>query len=164
MPSSKNHKLGVFASEEFELVEGTGPVFAEKARERAVGEELSAGLARGAIVGFVGGITDALDFCVAARAGLLVAAVNGHAFTKSGDVLGEFSGGFDTQALGPAGERSASGCEEALDFRRGEFLGERERRKFRFEQDFIGIGVADAAEEPGVGEGTLERVVRGEKN
>src|SRR6266849_1286524 len=156
--------LGVFASEEFELVEGAWPIFAAKAREGAIGVEFSAGLARGAIVGFVGGVTDALDFCVAARAGLFVAAVHGHAFAKGGDVLGEFAGGFGTQALGPAGERSASGGEEALDFRRGELLRERERGKFRFEQNLVGIGIADAAEEARIGKSTLESVVRGEKD
>ena len=154
----------MFASEEFELVEGARPIFAEKARESAVGEELSAGLACEAIVGFVGSVTDALNFCVTARAGLFVAAVDGHAFAKGGHVFGEFSGSFGAQALGPTGERGACGGEEAPNFRHGELLGERERGKFRFEQNFVGIGVADAAEKAGVGEGALERVVRGEKD
>jgi hypothetical protein len=156
--------LGVFASEEFELLEGARPIFPEKARKGAVGEELPSGLACGAIVGFVGGVTDALDFRVAARARLFVTAVDGHAFAKSGDVFGESAGSFGTQPVGPAGERVTRGREKALDFRRGKLLGERERGKFRREQNFIGIGIADAAEEAGVGEGTLERVVRREKN
>src|SRR5260370_16558678 len=57
---------GVFCGKEFEFFEGAGPIFAEKAGESAVGEELSAGLAGGAIVGFVGGGTYSLDFGVAA--------------------------------------------------------------------------------------------------
>src|SRR3989441_10866169 len=93
---------GVFCSEEFEFFEGGGPIFAEKAREGAVGEELSAGLAGGAIVGFVGGVTNALDFGVATRARLFVAAVNGHAFAKGGHVFGEFTACFRAEALGPA--------------------------------------------------------------
>src|SRR5260370_11388528 len=120
---------GVFWGKEFEFFEGAGRIFAEKAGESAVGEELSAGLAGGAIVGFVGGVTDALDFGVAARTRLFVAAVNGHAFAKGGHVFGEFIAGFRAPALGPASERGAGGFEEALDFRHGELPGEREGRK-----------------------------------
>src|SRR5712692_9843688 len=90
---------GVFCGEEFEFFEGAGPIFAEKAGEGAVGEEFSAGLAGGAIVSFVGGVTNALDFGVAARTRLLVTAVNGHAFAKGGDVFGEFLARFRAEAV-----------------------------------------------------------------
>src|SRR6266849_5039138 len=149
--------------EEIEFVEGAGPVFAEEAGEGAVGKELSAGLARRAIVGFVGSVANALDRGVAARAGLFVAAVNGHAFAEGGDLLGEFAGGFGAEAIGPLGKRGADGFEEALDFRDGELLRERERRKPRLEQNLIRVGIADAAEQTRIGEGTLESVVGGEK-
>src|SRR5713101_6719767 len=155
---------GVFCGEEFEFFEGAGPVFAEKAREGAVSEELSAGLAGGAIVGFVGGVTNALDFGVAARTRLLVAAVNGHAFAKGGDVFGEFIARLRAEAVEPASERGTRGFEEARDFRNGELVGQREGRKPGFEQNFIGISIADAAEQARVGEGALQSVVRGEKN
>src|SRR6266705_4693563 len=154
----------VLCGEEFEFFEGAGPIFAEKAGEGAIGEELSAGLAGGAIVGLVGGVTDALDFGAATRTRLLVAAVDGHAFAKGGHVFGEFIACFRAEALGPANERGTGGFEEALDFRHGELLGEREGRKPGFEQNFVGIGIADAAEEARVGEGALQSVVRGEKN
>jgi hypothetical protein len=51
-----------FGNEEFELIEGARPVFAEEAGEGAVGEEFAPSLTRRAIVGFVGGVADALDF------------------------------------------------------------------------------------------------------
>src|SRR5262249_15029552 len=57
--------------------------------ERAVGEQLAAGLARRAIVGFVLGIDDALDRRSAVRAGLAEAAVHGHALPERGDLLRE---------------------------------------------------------------------------
>src|SRR6266851_6665793 len=155
---------GVLCGEEFEFFEGAGPIFAEKAGEGAVGEELSAGLAGGAIVGFVGGVTDALDFGAATRTRLFVTAVNGHAFAKGGHVFGEFIARFGAEAVEPVSERGTGGFEEALDLRHGELLGEGEGRKPGFEQNFVGIGIADTAEEASVGERALESVVRGEKN
>src|SRR5713226_1140431 len=95
----------VFCGEEFEFFEGAGPIFAEKAGEGAVGEELSSGLAGGAIVGLVGGVANALDSGVAARTRLLVAAVDGHAFAKGGHVFGEFIACFRAEAVKPANER-----------------------------------------------------------
>src|SRR5260370_37465363 len=155
---------GVFWGKEFEFFEGAGRIFAEKAGESAVGEELSAGLAGGAIVGFVGGVTNALDFGVATRTRLFVAAVNGHAFAKGGDIFGEILARLRAEAVEPANERGTGGCEEALDLRHGELVGQREGRKPGFEQNFIRIGIADAAEQARVGEGALQSVVRGEKN
>ena len=116
-----------------------------------------------AIVGFVVGVADALNFGGAPRAGLFVAAVNGHAFAEGGDFFREFVGGFSAQPIGPLREAGTDGFEEALDFGHAEFLGERERRKFGFPENFVGVGVADAAEEARVGEGALERMVGGEK-
>jgi len=121
-------------------------------------------LAGGTVVGFVAGVADALDFSTAARAGLFEAAVDGHAFAKGGDFFGEFAGGFGAEAVGPAGEAGADGFVEALDFGDGEFLSERERRKLGFPENFVGIGIADAAEEARVGEGALECMVGGEKS
>jgi hypothetical protein len=121
-------------------------------------------LAGGAIVGFIAGVADALDFRSAARAGKLIASVNGHAFAEGGNFFWEFAGGFNAQPISPSSEAGANGFEEALDFGDGEFLRERERRKFGFPEDFVGVGVADAAEVVGIGEGTLEGVVGGEQS
>ena len=80
---------GYFFLEGFELVEGAGPVGAEEAGEAAVGEDFAAGLAGGAVVGFVVGVADALDGCGAAGAGEIEAAVHGHVGAEGGDFFGE---------------------------------------------------------------------------
>jgi hypothetical protein len=130
-------------------------------RHRAVGEEFSTGLAHGAVVRFIRGVTDALDLGSATRARLFVATVNGHAFAKGGNVFGESSSCFRAEARGPTRKRSAGGLEKAMYFRGCEFLSERKRRKFCLEQDFVGVGVADPAEKTRVGEGALQRVICG---
>src|SRR6266702_3090059 len=58
-----------FPLEGFELVEGAGPVGPQQARQAAVGQNLAAGLALGAVVGFVVGVANALDLLAAAGAG-----------------------------------------------------------------------------------------------
>jgi len=150
--------------EEFEFFRGAGPVFAEEAGEGAVGEKFSSGLAGGAVVGFVGGVADALDFVAATRAGEFVAAVDGHAFAEGGDVFGEFAGGFGAELRGPVREAAADGVVKAPDFWGAEFLREGERRKLGCEENFVGVGVADAGEEARVGERALEGVIGGEKD
>lgn len=159
-------ETGLFGcgGEQFELVEGAGPVFAEEAGEGAVGEDSPTGLASRTVVGFVAGVTDALDFAAATRARFFITAVDGHVFTERGNFFGEFSSGFGAKVIGPVRERGTDGFVEALDFGNGELLGERERRELSFPEDFVGIGVADATEEARVGEGALESVVGGEKD
>src|SRR5690606_4631578 len=72
-----------------ELVEGLGPALLQQARERAIGQELAAGLAAGAVVGLVLRVDDALHGRTADRAGLLVLAVHGHLRADRGDLLRE---------------------------------------------------------------------------
>ena len=108
--------------EEFEFGEGARPVGAEEAGEAAVGEEFPVGLAGGAVVGFVVGVTDALDGIATARAGKFVAAVDGHAFAEGGNFFRKFAGGFGAQASGPVGETLADGFEETRDFGGRKFL------------------------------------------
>src|ERR1039457_7053977 len=50
------------AFQSFQLIKSTRPVRAEKAREAAVGKHLAAGLASGAVIGFIVGIANALHF------------------------------------------------------------------------------------------------------
>jgi hypothetical protein len=156
--------LRALGGEELEFFEGAGPILTEKTGERAVGEQFAPGLARGAIVSFIGGVTNALDFRATARTGLFVAAVDGHAFAKRSHVFRELPTRFGTQPIGPVRERGADGGEEALDFRNRELLSLREGREFRFKQNLIGVGVADATEEARVGEGPLESMVCREKD
>ena len=89
------------ALERLELIESAGPVGAKQAGEAAVGEELAAGLARGAVVGFVVGVADALDGRATTRAGLAEAGVYRHLRAKGCDVLREFFPGFGGEPVDP---------------------------------------------------------------
>jgi len=120
-------------------------------------------LAGGAIIGFVAGVADPLNFGAAARAGSFVAAVDSHAFAEGGDFFWKFAARFDTEEISPLCEAGSNGFEKALDLWDGELLRERERREFGFPENFVGVGVANAAEEAGISEGALESVIGGEK-
>src|ERR1700745_2918619 len=84
-------RLSTFGDKKLEFVQCARPVFAEQARQSAISQKLSAGLAHGAIFGFVLRVTDALDFRAAARARLFVTAVHGHALPERRHVFGELS-------------------------------------------------------------------------
>ena len=65
------------------------PVAVEQARQRAIGEQLAAGLAGRAVVGLVLGVADALHRRAADRARLAVLAVHRHLRAERGHLLGE---------------------------------------------------------------------------
>src|ERR1035438_8388664 len=71
----------------------------QQAREAAVGQHLSAGLAAGAVVRLVVGIADALDFLAAARARKAEAAMHGHLLAKSSHLLRESDKRFGAQPV-----------------------------------------------------------------
>src|SRR5690242_5655926 len=119
--------LGPFRCKKLEFVQRARPVFAEKARQSAIRQKLSAGLARGAIVGFVRRVPDALYFRAAARARLFVTAVHSHAFPERRHVFGELSGRFCTKPFSPARKGCACGLEEPLNLWRRDFLCLRQR-------------------------------------
>ena len=89
------------ALEGFEFVEGTRPVGAEQPRQAAIGEELAAGLAGGAVVGFVVGVSNTLNGRAAPRAGLAEAAVNCHFRTECSDAFGKLFPGLGDEAVHP---------------------------------------------------------------
>ncbi len=120
-----------------------------------------AGLATCAVVGLVVGVTDALDLFAASWAGLAEASVNGHVFAEGGDFFGEACVCFGVQAVDPELKGFASGCVESLPFFRFELVGLRDGRELRCVKDLVGVGVADAAEDAGIGEGSLEGAVFG---
>src|SRR5206468_10488321 len=100
------------------------------------------------------GVDDALDRRAAVRAGLSVAAVDGHPLAERGHLLGKRVPGFAPQALGPIGERVARRAMEALDLPVVEARGELERREPRAVEELVRVGVPDPAEETRIGEGT----------
>src|SRR5271165_1816509 len=101
------------AFEGFEFVQGAGPVFAEQAGEAAVGEDFSAGLATGAVVGLVVGVADALNLLSAAGAGLVKLAMHGEFGAEGGDAFGKGLVCFLAQAVHPDFEGGAGSGEEA---------------------------------------------------
>src|SRR5258708_5988787 len=77
----------------FEFVEGAGPVCAQEAGEASVCENLSSGLALGAVVCLVVGVADALYRLAAGGAWPAEAAVDSHVVAEGGDFLGEVATG-----------------------------------------------------------------------
>jgi len=73
----------------------------KQAGEAAIGEDLSGGLAAGAIVGFVVGVANALDFFSTSQTGLAEAAVDLHVWVKGGYLFGERGCRFRAEAIYP---------------------------------------------------------------
>src|SRR5215468_7770017 len=134
------------ALEGFELVEAAGPVGAQEAGQGAIGEEFSAGLAARAVVGFVVGVTNALNLIATPWAGLAIATMDGHAFAECSDLLRESRLCLGLQAIDPELERLARGVEKAFPLARIELVSERNGRQLCGMENLVGIGVADAAE------------------
>src|SRR5262245_25010229 len=140
------------------LFERARPIGAEKARERAIGQQSSAGLAAGAVVGLVLGIHDALHRRSTHGTGLLVTAVHRHLGAKGGHALGKIRPALRAQTLGPLHEHGARSLTKTGDLLIRQLAREDERRQTRAMQDLVRIGVADSRKEAGIGERTLERV------
>src|ERR1044072_31288 len=96
---------------------GLGPVVTKNARESAVREQLSTRLTNRAIVCFVGGVTDALNFCAATWTCLAITAMHGHAFTKGRHLFRKAPACFSSQTLDPMNQCIANGRVQFCDFR-----------------------------------------------
>src|SRR6185369_11747546 len=94
----------------------------------------------------------------ARRTRLAVAAVDRHAGTERGHLLREARSRLAPKALRPFEERSACGGPQPLDFFARQLSGQPDRREAGAMQDLVAVRVADAAEEPRVGQRALERV------
>src|SRR5687767_8124622 len=85
---ARNHaSRGLAALAALQLLEGPRPVLLEQPRQRPIGEQPTPGLARRAVVRFVGSIDNPLNRPAAIRTGVAVAAVHRHAVVKGGDFL-----------------------------------------------------------------------------
>ena len=151
--------MGSALFEGFEFFESAGPVGTQETGEAAVGKDLAVGLALGAVVGFVVRIADALDGRAAGGAGLIETPVDGHVGAEGGDFFGEGFGGFCFEAGYPEIERVAGGGVEALPLVGSQLVGLEDGREVGGVEDLVGVGVADAGEDAGVGEGSLEGAV-----
>ena len=119
-----------------------------------------AGLAARTVVRLVLRVADPLDRRAADRARLAVAAMHGHPVAKRGDSLGKSA---RRPRCRSRSVQSSSTARVAANRRRtlgSERARQRQWREPRAMQDLVGVGVADAAQEPRVGERALEGVVR----
>lgn len=85
--------------------------------------------------------------------------MHGHAFPEGGDFFREGAAGFLAQPIGPCSECAAHGVEQLCHFFIQEFSGHSDRRQACAVQNFVGIGVSNAAEDMRVGQGALQSVV-----
>ena len=82
-----------------------------------------------------------------------------HGGVERRDPLREPLAGLAAQPLGPAAEDRAGGRVQTLDRAVVQLARQRERGQPRRVQDLVGVGVADAREEPRIGQAALQRVV-----
>src|SRR5688572_16225403 len=139
-----------------QIVNEAGPILLQQPRHRSVRQQPPAGLTAGTVVGLVVSIADSLDWRAAVRAGLLVAAVDGHSLAKGRDLLRKLLSLLASQPRNPILQRPSSGMIQTTHLFVGELPGARQRREPGPVQDFIRIRIADSAEETRVGQRTLE--------
>ena len=82
-----------------------------------------------------------------------------HAFAEGGDLRRKPVPAFPLKAFDPVLQCRPGGLIERRNLCLGKPTGERQRREAGAVEDLVGVRVPDAAEEPGIGEGTLEGVV-----
>ncbi len=142
-------------------VDTAGPIVLQQPRHRAVSQHLAAGLAARAVVGLVLGIPDPLHRRAARPARLAVLAVNREVGPEGRDVAraGELRRELLPQRLNPVSQRRLRGLVERRDLVVREPAGPLQRRQARRAEELVGVGVADAAEQPWIGQAPLQRVV-----
>ena len=132
----------------------------QEARERAVGEQASAGLARRAVVRLVVGVDDPLDRRAARGAGL---PDSGRGRPSPGGTPSPSRGSRRRSRRGAARSSRRASRASPRSRRATSLVGEPrrqpQRRQPRRVEDLVGVRVADAAEEARVGQRALERVV-----
>lgn len=145
----------------FQFFKGAGPVGAEKARQAAVGENLSAGLAPGAIVRFFIGVADAQDFVATSGARLTVASVDRHVLAECSYLCRKVMVRFFFEARDPQLKSLAGRAEQPLPFFRRKLAGESDWGELRRMQNLVGIGVANSAEETRISQRSFQGMVFG---
>src|SRR6185437_6317208 len=77
---------------------------------------------------------------------------------ESRDLLGKLAGRFGAQPLRPFDERAARRLEQRRDLVVGQQAGELDGRQPRAMEYFVGVRIADAAEQSRIGERAFDRV------
>ena len=116
MGSEATRLQGSLAFPAFQLLERAGPVLAQQARQRPVGQQAAARLTRDAVVRLVRRIRNSLHRRATDRTWLAVSAMNGHAFPEGRHLLREFTSCFLLQPIDPRGENQPGGIEEPRRF------------------------------------------------
>src|SRR5262249_40694754 len=153
---------GAAAAALLQLLQGSWPIRAQQAGQRAIGEQLSAGLAGGAVVGLVLCVHDALNWRAADGAGLPVAAVDGHVVAECRHLLGEAVADLVPYPRRELEQRRPGGGMQASHLLLAELLRELHRREASRVQDLVGVGVADPAQDARIGQRALEGVTLAE--
>src|SRR5205085_859590 len=142
-----------------QFVDRLRPILFEQARQRAVDEQLTVGLAARTIVGLVVGVADALDGRAADGARFSKFSVHGHLIAERGDLRREIAGRLRSQTIGAFDEHSARRVEKASNLFFVETSGVLDRRQPGAMKNLIRVGVTDAAEQARVGKRSLEGVI-----
>src|SRR5436305_550743 len=108
----------------FEFFEGARPILAQQTAQGTVGEQLASSLALGAVVGFIGRITNALDLRSASRTRFPILAVDGHGLVKRRDLFRELITRLGTEKFCPLVQGAANSFEQAACFFMAQALGQ----------------------------------------
>ena len=131
------------------------PVGFQKTRECTVCEELAVRLAGGAIICLILRMDDALYWIAADRTGLPVSSVDSHAVPECSNVFRKAGPRFSSHTIDPSFQDALSGLEEALNLIISQGTGQLDRREACRVKNFIGVRIADSAEETGIGQRAL---------
>src|SRR5262249_39531723 len=133
----------------------------QQSRQRSIGQYFAFGLAARAVVRFVFGVANALNFGAADGAGLAELAVDGEVGAEGRDVAGagEFSLEFVAETLDPHRKRLARRAIEPRDLLVAQFLRELYGRELGGVENLVRVRIADSIEHVWIGEGALDRVI-----
>ena len=140
-----------------QLLQRPWPVLAEQPRQAPVGEQPSFRLAGRAVVALVVRVDDVLDGAAAAGTRLAEPAVHGHLLAKGRDLVGKPVADFLLQAFDPERQHLLHRAVQPGHFLAGQVRRQLKRRQPRGVEDLVRVGVADAAEDSGVGQRALQR-------
>src|SRR6266545_716797 len=138
------------------FLEGPRPIVLEQPRQGSVREHTAPRLAGGAVVRLVFRVADPLDGRAAHGAGASVPPVHGHPLAKRGDLFGELETYLGAQPLDPTEQGPLRRAVQPHGLLVVELPRQLKGRELRRVQDFVRVGVADAVEQPRIGEGALQ--------
>jgi hypothetical protein len=138
--------------ESFQFVQGARPVGTQQSRQTTIGKHLAPRLAARAIVGLLVGVANAQDLVSTARTGFAITAMDRHVFAEGRHLFREFGLRFGAKPIRPRLQCSLCRLKQPLPLFGIQFVRQGDGRELGRVQDFIGIGIANPAHQPGVGE------------